>query len=122
MEEIKRIINTDKWEKIATISVDSGQMMFVDPCYVLSKTEYKQLLDERKIRGNMEPCEFKRGVVHNTYGGDGYFHVFAHTDEIGRVREMRIIFDVQQVTIKGETQDVDTQTLMQMIWDRDEKK
>ncbi len=76
------------WEEIGTVGVDSGQIVIADPCYVLSKDEYKKLITDYQ----QQPHEFKHGVINSGWGGDGTFPVFVKKDDDGRIIEMKVVF------------------------------
>lgn len=80
----------DKWDLIGKVWVDSGQIAIADPCYLLSKEEYKEtFIDNYKP----QPHSFKRGIVESGHGGDGDFPVYVKKNEKGLVMEMKIIFN-----------------------------
>lgn len=100
-------------EQIGVCCVDSGQIMIVDPCYVLPNKRVESLLAEKGIHEPRdvpdygEVCEANTGagaqlrnshkapiacVTHSGYG-DGVYPVFAVVDcKTGRVRSVRIEF------------------------------
>lgn len=87
---------------IGYCAVDSGQIMIVDPCYVLKEMDAAQAEDAYKevcsITLNPDaPFGQKTfsgiagdGVVSSTYDGDGNYPVYAHVDESGRPRRITI--------------------------------
>ena len=90
------------WKRVGTIGVDSGQMMLVDPCYVLNDSrhddvgaDYKDLLDAYEDDYSRETLEFSNGIVSSTGFGDGSYDVFIKTSDEGdwgvRVAEMKIV-------------------------------
>lgn len=106
------------FELVGQCGVDSGQMMFVDPCYVLNDKDYDELLKQRKIQGQMNACKFKKGIVSNTWMGDGNYHVYVQKDKEGRVERMMIDFK----TTYGfddenkEPHDIDMGELLEKVW------
>ncbi len=82
---------------IGECDVDSGQIMIIDPCYVLSDGKYSKLLSDRGlVKGSKEYKQsdaWMRGVVVNS-GGDGTYKVFAKIDEkTKRIKSVTIEFD-----------------------------
>jgi hypothetical protein len=88
--------------------VDSGQIMLIDPCYVLDRgddrTEYFEVCGAHKVGcdcathnnegwhngiGGETP---QGGVVVGSFGGDGVFPVYANIVN-GTVRSVEIVFD-----------------------------
>lgn len=73
------------------VLVDSGQLMLIDPCYVLDGQQYedacKQTLETKHNYG-----EYNGGIVFSTTWGDGRFKVYKELNDIGRVA--RIIVDM----------------------------
>lgn len=70
--------------------VDSGQMMFIDPCYVSDGFSYDDLIEQWRYDGSEEyaiPAPGGAGVVTSTGWGDGLYPVFAeiHNNRVARV-------------------------------------
>lgn len=96
----------EEWRSIGFIGVDSGQMMLVDPCYVLaddsgrSRPTYEDLLaqyDYTKPDPGAIMWEIPGGaVVAHSGFGDGEYEVLIREVDAGlwgkRVAEMKIIF------------------------------
>tara|TARA_B100001245_G_C22447604_1_gene230684 strand:+ start:31 stop:393 length:363 start_codon:yes stop_codon:yes gene_type:complete len=102
------------WTKIGECGVDSGQIIVVDPCYVISDESdqdkfaeskdyndldatYDELLRAyNKDNENANTIEFKGGVVTHTGYGDGCYDVFIKTIKDGqwgeRVSALKIVF------------------------------
>ena len=98
-------------ELVGHVSVDSGQVMIVDPCYVLDGAhdeapeydpkDHKQctyghpcavtLSDKR--HGEFMAKGFATGVASSSGYGDGNYPVYAIKNDEGRVVEMTIYFD-----------------------------
>ena len=101
------------WKRVGTIGVDSGQMMLVDPCYVLRDSrrenekgaDYNDLLDAYGDDYSRDTLEFSNGIVSSTGFGDGSYDVFIKTSDEGdwgnRVAEMKIVF-IEDVVYCGE--------------------
>lgn len=82
--------------KVGECDVDSGQIMIIDPCYVLhdndeivggnhgdDKPTYDELLAAYDLRENLTrvgPMSWQGGVVTSDFGGDGTFPVYAEMD------------------------------------------
>jgi len=102
-----------EWELVGTCGVDSGQIIVVDPCYVISdesdqdkfaeskdyndlNATYEELLRERDKKGNNLTDAFKFGIVTNTGFGDGEYKVYIKKEAQGpwgvRVSELKIVF------------------------------
>jgi hypothetical protein len=85
------------WKLIGNCPVDSGQIMMVDPCYVLADNN----TTDEKLNGlYKEICEmtiaerageFDLGCATSTGWGDGSYPVYAKMDG-GRVAEIKIKF------------------------------
>tara|TARA_B100000470_G_scaffold192657_1_gene160307 strand:+ start:50 stop:415 length:366 start_codon:yes stop_codon:yes gene_type:complete len=107
-----REITMTEWELVGTCGVDSGQIIVVDPCYVISDESdldkfkesgdyndvdatYDELLKERD-KGNSLTDAFKFGIVTNTGFGDGEYKVYIKKESQGdwgeRVSELKIVF------------------------------
>ena len=88
-----------RWEEIGAIGIDSGQMMLIDPCYTLPEDDYKLCVKETS---NKDRCGIVRGetgglsgfAVTKTFSGDGVYPVFVKRSSDGKIREMKIKFDV----------------------------
>jgi len=76
----------NEWNEIGKVWVDSGQIVIVDPCKVLTQSEYKKNIVINK------PIEFKGGLVTTGWGGDGNFPVYVKKNDNGLVTEMKIVF------------------------------
>ncbi len=78
---------------IGECDVDSGQIMIIDPCYVLSDEKHSELVRERSKIGYPVTSTWMRGVVVDS-GGDGTYKVFAKIDEkTKRIKSVTIEFD-----------------------------
>ena len=89
------LIKKQSWELIGQCEVDSGQIMLVDPCYILNKEDYQSLIDHRNksgLHGFLNFTTFKKGIVVDTWGGDGDYHVYIQKDKDGRVERLMIDF------------------------------
>ena len=90
--------------KVGECDVDSGQIMIIDPCYVLrdddviaghgeDKPTYQELLaayDHLKKDHN-GPFAWELGIVTASFGGDGTFPVYAEMDD-DRIQSLTIEF------------------------------
>ena len=103
-----------KWELVGTCGVDSGQIIVVDPCYVIPDESdlkrfkesgnydevdatYEELLKERDRPNSHNLTDaFKFGIVTNTGFGDGEYKVYIKKEDQGvwgvRVSELKIVF------------------------------
>ena len=110
------------WKLEGQCGVDSGQMMLVDPCYVLNKKDYEAMLKHRNKVGNMNACNFKKGLISNTWAGDGNYHVYSQKDKDGRVERLMIDF----TTTYGfddenpNHHDIDMKELLKKVWENAE--
>lgn len=78
---------------IGECDVDSGQIMIIDPCYVLSDEKHSELVRERSKIGYPVTSTWMQGVVVDS-GGDGTYKVFAKIDEkTKRIKSVTIEFD-----------------------------
>lgn len=90
----------DGWQKIGEVSVDSGQLMIVDPCYT------KELPVDISTRYDYHhavqfPIEKATGVIFSSGYGDGRYEVYAlikgdkyskdNTDKYKYVHEVKIV-------------------------------
>ena len=94
------------WKKIGECAVDSGQLILVDPCYVLAQDKknstgeaytYKQLLKDRSNEPHQEIVFSSiagTGVVFSSGFGDGTYEVWAKTKKFKdwgeRITEVKI--------------------------------
>ena len=88
------------------VSVDSGQLLVVDPCYLLTYGLSEELYDEIcKATTNKNLCgpavntnfkntdkQFPLGFATSTGYGDGGYKVFVKHNGEGRVAEIKIVF------------------------------
>lgn len=94
----------EDFEPIGQVYVDSGQVMLVDPCYVLgNENDYAQEVyqdvldaynpdyDAREVV--VEPWGTGLGLVVSTLYGDGGYTVYARRDEHGCNAQILIDFD-----------------------------
>tara|TARA_R100000306_G_C4322112_1_gene115678 strand:- start:65 stop:418 length:354 start_codon:yes stop_codon:yes gene_type:complete len=99
---------SSKRKRAGVISIDSGQVMLVDPCYLRSWVADEYSMDDEK---NDEPGTFSysgvcrssgqidgagagygKAVVTRTGYGDGVYDVFVTTNDEGRVEKLEAIF------------------------------
>ena len=95
-------------KKIGYAPVDSGQVMLVDPSYVLEKRQeeiksYKEFLEDTEAKGiydnhkngvgvSLEKGnDFEHGVVVTGFGGDGIYPVTVETID-GMTKSVTITF------------------------------
>lgn len=93
------------WVKIGECGVDSGQIMIVDPCYVLVDDDreekngytYRELLEEwNKVDWRPLHLNVQDGVVVSSGYGDGLYPVYAKYKD-GRVSAVKIDFIGEEV-------------------------
>ncbi len=84
--ELIDIIKGKGWEEVGKVGVDSGELILIDPCKVLSDDEFKE-----NVAGNT-PIKFKNGIIAAGWGGDGNYPVFVKKDKRGLVLEMKVVF------------------------------
>ena len=86
-------------QKLGTVSVDSGTLMIVDPCYVLrrdvkfdGKKEYQKVIDaeEESVCAWSHLGELALGF--GGFGGDGVFPVYGYYDDKGILVKVEIVF------------------------------
>lgn len=88
-----------KYEQIGVAPVDSGQLMIVDPCYVLEGDDYERacqvsLSERRSGRVSFDKHgDIELGTVTRTAYGDDVYPVYAKRDEHGRIVELRVWLD-----------------------------
>lgn len=91
-----------KTVKVGSIGVDSGQVMIVDPCYVL-KDDFAYggsptggMYDETCRLTVGQPTHHGAttfgGFATSTYHGDGQYPIYADVDSDGRILRMTIEF------------------------------
>lgn len=94
---------------IGHCAVDSGQVMIVDPCYVIkdyksgqAENEYTEVCDMTLSEAGHG--EVLGGFVTRTLYGDGRYPVYAEMDSHGRIVKMTIDFDPDGSTDENECQ------------------
>jgi len=83
---------------IGHANVDSGQLLIVDPCYVLGDIDEALRIDYAKVcdATSLSPGygAVDGAIATWTFFGDGSFPVYALTDGCGRVLEIIIDLDM----------------------------
>jgi hypothetical protein len=79
---------TETRVQVGVCGVDSGQIMLIDPCYVIDGSQYeaacKATLDTENGVGQMDGHESTRlGVCTSTGWGDGVYPVYATIQDCG---------------------------------------
>lgn len=102
------MFNYLKWEHLGTVAVDSGNLMVVDPCYVLKDKrrgfaddnadhrDYSDFLDAFPSEGyvpTVEPWGAGMGLCIGTTYGDGLYNVYGVKDRDGRVTHWMVVTD-----------------------------
>ncbi len=102
-------MNKSKWIKIGECGVDSGQIILVDPCYVLPQEGEAEGYNYSKLTKRWEKGDWKEhcfeevfsgvagtGVVVSSGIGDGCYPVYVKMveDEVmgKRVAEVKVVF------------------------------
>jgi hypothetical protein len=94
------------WQFIGRCAVDSGQIMLIDPCYVITdekdtpeyqashKVNYGEILEawEFDTKPKKTHFEFHMGMIVESGWGDGYYPVYAKFDG-SRLVAVKIDFD-----------------------------
>ena len=102
---------THKPQLVGNVSVDSGQVIIVDPCYIMDG-EHDEAPEhdpsDHKVASYGHPCAvtlsdeqvgefpvkgFATSVASSSGYGDGNYPVYATKNEDGRVSELTIYFD-----------------------------
>jgi len=120
-EDVKKM----GWELVGQCGVDSGSIMLIDPCYVLSDKDYDELTKIREKSGWNPPVEFKMGIVTPTYMGDGNYHTYIQKEkEGGRVQRILIDFTHTYGTDDDnkEMHDINMDELLEKVMDYQQKK
>ena len=100
-----------KTVKVGGVSVDSGQVIIVDPCYIMDG-EYDEAPvhdpKDHKVASYGHPCKvtlsdercgefpvkgYATAVASSSGYGDGHYPVYGDMDEDGRVVALHIYFD-----------------------------
>lgn len=94
------------WKEIGEFSVDSGQLLLVDPCYLNEWVDDGDDVDFNKFGefsydGACSETSSEKGygqlgglnaLVVSTGYGDGVYPVYAKKNEDGRISEIKIVF------------------------------
>ena len=84
---------------IGFVSVDSGLLLFADPCHVLTESEYDRIvINNYTNKEEIARNEFF-GVMVNSPVGDGHFPVYAIKDDDGNVVRLVIEFDREKESV-----------------------
>ena len=102
---------TNQTVKVGHVSVDSGQVIIVDPCYIM-EGEYDHAPvhnpDFGTVAGYGHPCEvtlsdkgygefpikgFATAIASGSGYGDGHYPVYGEVNEDGRMVALHIYFD-----------------------------
>jgi hypothetical protein len=79
-----------------TVNVDSGQIIIIDPCYLLDGDNDQQNKYENICKITLSPKghgEILGGFVSETYYGDGSYPIYAEITPNGQILRMTIDFD-----------------------------
>ena len=83
-------------DQIGQCSVDSGQILFVDPCYIDSEwqsTSYDEICAVTLSDAGAGTVVNGLAVATSTAYGDGVYPVYAQRDESGRILAVMIVFE-----------------------------
>ena len=96
----------DGWERAGICGVDSGQILFVDPCYVEEGLNYDSACSVTLDKSYGAACQ---GVVMSSgYGDGGYAGYVRHTETDGGKRVTAGIIDFcEEVEWDGEEKEED---------------
>lgn len=89
METAEKTGRAEEWELIGEAPVDSGQIMVIDPCYVLDGEAYESVCKVTLSEKGCGPVSDGGTVVGTAYG-DGVYPVFGRRDDQGRIVELRV--------------------------------
>ena len=101
MPKTTRIIKPNTFQLEGHISVDSGQVMLIDPCYIKSNfatesgaTAGLNYAGACGVTLSKDRCGEFGGLAFatSTYYGDGEYPVFVKRDESGGITEIKIKF------------------------------
>ena len=90
-----------KWERVGVCAVDSGTIMFGDPCYQKDEPipgkDWKGFCNAMGDKDTLQ-LAFKRGheglgVAISGFGGDGCYPVYVKRSVTGMVIEAKIVFE-----------------------------
>lgn len=125
------MFNYLNWEHLGTVAVDSGNLMVVDPCYVLQDKrrgfaddnadhrDYSDFLDAFPDDGyvpTVEPWGAGMGLCIGTTHGDGTYNVYGVKDSAGRVTHWMVVADGSDM----DTDDADDEPTWDEIDSEDE--
>lgn len=93
------------YETVGYIGVDAGIVMVVDPCYMVPNDNWHEFCDEYWEKSGKTTGEsglggiadMKGGIVVQTAWGDGLYPVSVRRDNSGRITEIRVVFDWDEV-------------------------
>jgi hypothetical protein len=94
-------MNLKGYEFVGMVAVDSGQVMIIDPCYVISERfnnhDYKTVCETTNPCGEFFAAGMATAVASDSGCGDGRYPVFARKHDLDqwgrRVVELRIFFE-----------------------------
>ena len=79
-------------QKVGVVSVDSGQIILSDTCYL---NNHKGICCKKPTQLNHIDGRPGSGVCITGFGGDGNYPVYVIKDKNGIVKEVKIIFRVE---------------------------
>lgn len=83
------------WELAGHVSVDSGTLMIVDPCYVDEGFDYDAWCDsiDYSRKDGLLPEPVKLSFAAGTAWGDGTYPVYVRKDSRGKITAMMVDTD-----------------------------
>lgn len=81
------------WELVGEVSVDSGTLTIVDPCYVDKGFDYEKWCDTEPIKGDIMAQPVPLSFCFLTAGGDGNYPVYAKRNKNERITAVMVDTD-----------------------------
>lgn len=89
----RELMASQKWETIGRIGVDSGTIMFIDPCYLVPGEDWSNFCAEYEKKEVGRSAILRGGVAITTPHGDGTYAVKARYNKRGQIVEIRMNFE-----------------------------
>lgn len=87
-------MTSQKWETLGRIGVDSGTIMFIDPCYLVPKEDWTNFCMEYESKEVGRSAKMNcGGIAVTTAHGDGQYAVKGRYNKRGQIVEVRINFE-----------------------------
>lgn len=81
------------WELVGEVSVDSGTLTIVDPCYVDKGFDYEKWCDTEPIKGDIMAQPVPESFCFLTTHGDGTYPVYVRRNSAGRIAVVMVNTD-----------------------------